>query len=112
MARVGFPLHRFASAGHHDARAGHEPVRPSLHAGSQVHQQAHGTEHPLGMMHQPHQLAEVCFAAQIQHPAQGRVDVPPPPRPGGRGKIVSFASAGNHAGGESPSSLLPNRIPA
>lgn len=68
VAGIGLPLRGLAAAGDDDARAQGAGFRGD--GGGEVHQRGDGADHPVGVMDEADELAEVRFAAQIEDATQ------------------------------------------
>lgn len=73
MVRVGFPLHRLASARDGDAGAILWTTGADGDSGGEVHEAGDGAEHADAVMYEADELPDIGFPAQIEHAAQWRV---------------------------------------
>ena len=70
MIRVGFPMRRFTSSSDDDAGTAWRISRFGLDRRSQMHGGGDPAQHSLGMVNEPDELAQIRFAAQVDHAFQ------------------------------------------
>src|SRR6266850_6441212 len=73
MARLRFPVHWFAPAGHDDAWPQARNIVGSRNCCNEVHKERNGAQHARGMMHQPDQFPQGSAPAQVDHIFQWRM---------------------------------------
>ena len=70
MRRVGFPVRRFTTAGHHHARSNALSAGARFNRGRQVHGQRDRTQYPPRVAGQANELPKICLAHQIDDAIQ------------------------------------------